>query len=66
MKLKFNNITGLQVRVYEGKNREEAYNSIVEFNAQPTTDFNYRVKWNSGFLIVVVPDQDSKLNVLDM
>ena len=56
MMLKFNNLTNLVVRVYEGTTRDNALNPIVEFNGQPTDEYEYRVKWNSGLLVVAVPE----------
>lgn len=56
MMLKFDNITNLFVRIYEGTTRETAYKPIVEFNAQASNEFEYRVKWNSGLLVIVFAD----------
>ena len=61
--LKFTNITNLIVHVYEGDSRNTAINSITEFNEEPTVDDMYRVKWNSGMLLVAVPLKDSQTNM---
>ena len=56
--IKFQNFKGLTVRIYEGQSRESAFNPLVQFNEQPILDSEYRVKWNSGLLIVAIPDKD--------
>lgn len=58
MMLKFRSMTSVAVRVYEGQTRDTALNPVVEFNGQPSTTHDYRVKWNSGLLIVVIPDEN--------
>lgn len=56
--VKFTVIKNVIVHLYEGDSRKTALNSITEFNEEPTVDDMYRVKWNSGILLVAVPQKD--------
>ena len=58
--INFKNLNGLIVRIYEGKSRESALNPIVEFNQQPVVGKEYRVKWNSGLLVVAIPNENEE------
>lgn len=48
----------MNVYVYEGKNRFEAKNPVVEGNQQVALNTNYTVDTDSGFLIVAFPNKN--------
>lgn len=49
----------LNVHVYEGKDKDSALKAVVENNEQPTINSNYQVPSDSGYLIVVVPNENA-------
>ena len=58
-----NKKTNMNVYVYEGIDRETATKSVVDGNAQALAGTTYRVKQDSGLLIISYPDQDKDAEI---